>query len=151
MFRISQLTLLSWDNMVFRVTDYDLVFFFHAHPFVDGFYVHWNFELQILLLNIWDVSIEHKFLHISVVWKTWTCDTQIQKKCISIGIKIFVLFLQSISKSTRSVYYDPFLAAAAAQADPNYRLQVCCVWFYLYIFYIRKFNINIEFEAKLKT
>lgn len=24
-----------------------------------------------------------------------------------------------------SVYYDPFLAAAAAQADPNYRLQVC--------------------------
>uniref|UniRef100_A0A1Q3FVY5 Putative conserved secreted protein n=1 Tax=Culex tarsalis TaxID=7177 RepID=A0A1Q3FVY5_CULTA len=23
----------------------------------------------------------------------------------------------------RSVYYDPFLAAAAAQADPNYRLQ----------------------------
>ncbi|XP_039446522.1 sex determination protein fox-1 isoform X7 [Culex pipiens pallens] len=24
----------------------------------------------------------------------------------------------------RSVYYDPFLAAAAAQADPNYRLQV---------------------------
>lgn len=92
MFRISQLTLLSWDNMVFRVTDYDLVFFFHAHPFVDGFYVHWNFELQILLLNIWDVSIEHKFLHISVVWKTWTCDTQIQKNVFLLVLKYLYYF-----------------------------------------------------------
>lgn len=36
-----------------------------------------------------------------------------------------------------SVYYDPFLAAAAAQAqqDPNYRLQVCSTIFVRFLLF----------------
>jgi hypothetical protein len=70
-------------------------------------------------------------------------------ECVLLSMKIY----QILSKSWwhqcclfhSSVYYDPFLAAHAATADPNYRLQVSiCL---LYFFYVGIIDCSLAYDA----
>jgi hypothetical protein len=73
------------------------------------------------------------------------CHKKIGKLLENLMIIILFSFVFFLYKPF-SVYYDPFLAAAAATADPNYRLQVkypfydfyiiFCSFFYDFVLYI---------------